>query len=110
MLINNSSRIMETISVLELKKILDKGEKIHLIDCRDPVEYAEYNIGAKLIPLGHIQNMQLGGLENLKNEEIIIHRSGKRSATACQILDAAGFKKTVNVEGGILAWKAAFGG
>lgn len=100
---------METITVHELKTRLDNGEKINLIDCREPAEYEEYNIGAKLVPLGNIQNMQLGELEDMKDQEVIIHcRSGKRSATACQVLDAAGFKKTVNVEGGVLAWKEAF--
>ncbi len=71
---------METITVHELKARLDKGEKINLIDCREPAEFAEYNIGATLIPLGEIQRMQLGVIEGKENEEIIIHcRSGKRS-------------------------------
>ena len=100
---------MEIISVQELKQRLDHGEKLHLIDCREPAEYEEFNIGAKLLPLGKIQNMEIGELENLKEEEIIIHcRSGKRSATACLFLDSLGFTKTVNVEGGVIAWKEAF--
>lgn len=100
---------METITVQELKQRIDNGEKINLIDCREPAEYEEYNIGATLIPLGNIQNGELGSLKGKEEEEIIIHcRSGKRSAAACQYLDAMGFKKTVNVEGGVLAWKDAF--
>lgn len=100
---------METISVQELKQRIDNGEKINLIDCREPAEYEEYNIGGKLIPLGRFQNMDVDELEGLKNEEVIVHcRSGKRSAAACQILDTMGFAKTVNLEGGVLAWKDAF--
>lgn len=100
---------METITVHELKQRLDNGEKLNLIDCREPSEYEESNIGVPLIPLGKIQKMELDELEPLKDEEIIIHcRSGKRSATACLFLDSLGYKKTVNVEGGILAWKEAF--
>ncbi len=100
---------METITVQELKKRLDLGEQLHVIDCREPSEYEEYNIGVPLIPLGKFQRMELEELEPLKDQEIIIHcRSGKRSATACMILDGLGYKKTVNVEGGILAWKEAF--
>ena|SRR5690606_21730988 len=100
---------MESITVQELKARLDNGETLHLIDCREPAEYEEYNIGAELIPLGDIQNGNLGLLAGKENEEIIVHcRSGKRSAAACQYLDAHGFKKTVNVEGGVLAWKDAF--
>jgi rhodanese-related sulfurtransferase len=60
--------------------------------------------------LGKIQTMQIEDIENLKDEEVIIHcRSGKRSAMACVILDGMGFKDTYNVEGGILAWQEKFG-
>jgi len=101
---------MNKITVEELKKRLDKGEKINLIDCREPHEYAEFNIGGKLIPLGKFQTMQVDELDNLKDEEVIIHcRSGKRSMMACQILDTMGFKNTFNLEGGVLAWQEKFG-
>lgn len=101
---------MKQITVEELKARIDSGEKINLIDCREPHEYEEANLGAKLIPLGKFQTMDLDELENLKNEEVIIHcRSGKRSAMACTILDQMGFQNTVNVEGGILAWINKYG-
>ena len=101
---------MNNITVEELKKRIDRGEKINLIDCREPHEYVEFNIGGKLIPLGKFQTMQVDELDNLKDEEVIIHcRSGKRSMMACQILDTMGFKNTKNLEGGVLAWKDKFG-
>ncbi|ULQ52906.1 rhodanese-like domain-containing protein [Flavihumibacter fluvii] len=101
---------MEIISVEELKARMDAGETLNVIDVREPEEYAEFNIGAKLIPLGKIQSMQIDELEDLKNEELIIHcRSGKRSATACLFLEAMGFTNTKNVEGGMLAWQERIG-
>ena len=101
---------MNNITVEELKKKMDRGEKINLIDCREPHEFAEFNIGGKLIPLGKFQTMQVDELDNLKEEEVIIHcRSGKRSMMACQILDTMGFTNTRNLEGGILAWKDKYG-
>lgn len=101
---------MQNISVEELKARMDAGEKLNLIDCREPHEYAEFNIGAQLIPLGRFQAMQVDELEDLKNEEIIIHcRSGMRSGQACMLLDAMGFTNTKNVTGGILDWQAKFG-
>ena len=100
---------MQNISVEELKARMDAGEKLNLFDCREPHEYAEFNIGAKLIPLGKIQSMQLDELEDLKDEEVIIHcRSGNRSGQACMFLDAMGFKNTWNVTGGMLAWQEKF--
>jgi rhodanese-related sulfurtransferase len=101
---------MKQITVEELKARMDNGEKVNLIDCREPHEYEEANLGGKLIPLGKIQTMQVDEIEDLREEEVIIHcRSGKRSQMACMVLDQMGFKNTVNVEGGILAWQEKFG-
>ena len=101
---------MTHITVEELKARLDSGEKINLIDCREPHEYEEANLGGRLIPLGKFQTMQLEEIEDLKDEEVIVHcRSGKRSQMACMVLDQMGFTNTVNVAGGILAWHEKFG-
>lgn len=101
---------MTNITVEELKAKLDSGEKINLIDCREPHEYAEANLGGKLVPLGKIQTMQVEDLEDLKEEEVIVHcRSGQRSMMACMVLDQLGFKNTKNVSGGILAWQDKYG-
>jgi len=101
---------MRNITVEELKEKMDSGEKIHLIDCREPHEYAESNLGGKLVPLSRIQTMQIEEIEDLKDEEVIIHcRSGQRSMMACMILDSMGFSNTVNVTGGILEFQEKFG-
>lgn len=101
---------MENITVEELKRRMDMGENIHLVDVREPHENAEFNIGGVLIPLGKIQTMQLDELEDLKEQEIIFYcRSGNRSGQACLFLDAMGFKNTKNLVGGMLAWQERFG-
>ncbi len=101
---------MKNITVEELKTRMDSGEKINLIDCREPHEYAESHIGGTLIPLGKIQTMQVDDIEDLKDEEVIVYcRSGRRSMMACMVLDQLGFKDTYNVEGGILAWQEKYG-
>ena len=101
---------MKNISVEELKEKMDRGEKVNLIDCREPHEYAQGNLGGKLVPLGKIQTMQIEDIEDLKDEEVIIHcRSGHRSMLACLALDSMGFKNTYNVTGGILEWQQKFG-
>ncbi|HVG42185.1 MAG TPA: rhodanese-like domain-containing protein [Chitinophagaceae bacterium] len=101
---------MKNITVEKLKERMDRGEKINLIDVREPHEYEEANLGGKLVPLGKIQTMQVEELEDLKEEEVIIHcRSGKRSMMACLVIDQLGFKDTYNVEGGILAWQEKYG-
>src|SRR5947209_18798399 len=97
---------MKQITVEELKSKMYRGERFHLIDCREPHEYAEANLGGKLVPLGKIQTMQIEEIEDLKDEEVIVHcRSGNRSMMACMFLEQMGFTNTANVEGGILAWQ-----
>lgn len=101
---------MQNISVKELKERLNAGEKVNLLDVREPDEHAEFNIGGKLHPLGKIQSMQVDELEDWKNEEIIVYcRSGRRSVTACLFLDTLGFSDTKNLEGGVLEWQEQHG-
>lgn len=108
---DHKQKHMQNITVEELKARIDAGEKLNLIDCREPHEYAEFNIGAKLMPMSMFQHMQLDDIMNLKEEEVIIHcRSGNRSGQACLMLDALGFKNTKNVAGGMLDWQVKFGG
>ncbi len=101
---------MQNISIEELKSRIDAGEKLNIIDVREPHENAEFNIGGQLIPLGQVQGLQIEAIEDLKEEEIIVYcRSGNRSGQACLFLDALGFKNTKNVIGGMLAWQEKFG-
>jgi rhodanese-related sulfurtransferase len=100
---------MTIITAEEVKKRLDAGEKLNIVDVREPHENAEFNIGGLLLPLGKVQTMQLDDIEDLKNEEVIVYcRSGNRSGQACQILDMAGFKNTKNLTGGMLNWREMF--
>jgi rhodanese-related sulfurtransferase len=101
---------MQNISAEELKRRMDAGEKINLIDVREPHENADFNIGGTLVPLGKIQTMQVDDIEDMKDEEVILYcRSGNRSGQACLILDTLGFKNTKNLTGGMLAWQEKVG-
>jgi rhodanese-related sulfurtransferase len=102
---------MQNISVEELKSRIDAGEKLNLIDVREPHENADFNIGGFLIPLGLIQVMQVDEIEDLKDQEVIVYcRSGNRSGQACMILETLGFENAKNLAGGMLAWQQKFGG
>ena len=98
---------MQDITVSELKKRLDSGAQDFIfIDVREPYEYEEFNLGAKLMPLGTIVNAAVTELTDDKDAEIIIHcRSGARSGQAKMILTNMGFPNVRNVEGGVLAWQ-----
>ena len=100
---------MTNITPEEVKQRLDAGEKLNLVDVREPYENAEFNIGGKLIPIGKIQSQQIEEIEDLKNEEVILYcRSGNRSGIAAMILDQFGFTNTKNLTGGMLSWQEKF--
>lgn len=101
--------MIEDISVINLKKRLDSGESINLIDVRETFEYEEFHLNGKLIPLGELPS-RLEEIAHLKEEEVIVHcRSGKRSQTAQQFLLQMGFKNVRNLLGGVLDWQSHFG-
>ncbi|HLV96939.1 MAG TPA: molybdopterin-synthase adenylyltransferase MoeB [Candidatus Acidoferrales bacterium] len=86
----------------ELKDRLDRGDDLFILDVREPHEYQICNLGGHLIPLGDLPK-RVSELDS--SREIIAHcRSGKRSAEATQFLQKAGFRKVLNLKGGILAW------
>jgi sulfur-carrier protein adenylyltransferase/sulfurtransferase len=91
-----------TIQVEELKRRLDAGDNLFVLDVREPHEYQICNINGYLIPLGDLPK-RVNELDS--SREIVAHcRSGVRSGKAVEFLQQAGFKKVHNLAGGILAW------
>lgn len=96
---------METINVIEAKKLIDENldkDNFELIDVRSPMEYKQAHIkGARLLPLEEI-NQWADTLE--KNKTYLLQcRTGGRSGMAGQLLHSKGFK-VINLMGGIVDW------
>ena len=86
----------------EFKARLDRGDDLFILDVREPHEYQICNLRGHLIPLGELPR-RVHELDS--SREIVAHcRSGKRSAEAVDFLRKAGFRKILNLKGGILAW------
>jgi molybdopterin/thiamine biosynthesis adenylyltransferase/rhodanese-related sulfurtransferase len=86
----------------ELKARLDRGDDLFILDVREPHEYQICNLRGHLIPLGDLSR-RVSELDS--SREIVAHcRTGKRSAEAVEFLRKAGFRKVLNLKGGILAW------
>lgn len=96
-------KAVPAISVQELKRKLDAGEPLELIDVREPFEYEIAKIdGSKLIPLGELPQRFN---EIKRNGQTVVHcHSGGRSARAVELLREAGFENVFNLSGGIDAW------
>jgi adenylyltransferase/sulfurtransferase len=88
--------------VEELKRKLDAGDDIFVLDVREPHEYQICNLGGHLIPLNDLAS-RIHELDS--SREIVAHcKMGGRSAKAVDFLRQAGFTKVHNLAGGINAW------
>ena len=100
-------KTMKSISVVELKAMLDQGDDLALIDVRNPAE-AEVAViaGSELIPLDTIDSEEV--IARIKaiaaSRTVYVHcKLGGRSAKAVDVLASYGVD-AVNVQGGIDAW------
>jgi len=93
------------ITVRDLKKRLESGDPVVLIDVREPLEREICRLPeSTLIPLGELRAaLALGQFD--REAEIIIHcKSGGRSLQALRIFEEEGFRRVCHVAGGINAW------
>jgi rhodanese-related sulfurtransferase len=92
-----------TIEPLELRKRLQNGEEVRLIDVREFDEYMIARVeGAELLPLSQFNEW----VKELNPEEEIVFlcHHGIRSAQVCAFLSGIGFEKLYNLAGGIDLW------
>lgn len=76
-----------------------------VVDVRTAKEHQDSQIeGSKNVPLNHLQDR----LSELPSDRtLVVHcQSGYRSSIAASILERAGFRKVLDLVGGIEAWKA----
>ncbi|TVY07869.1 sulfurtransferase TusA family protein [Paenibacillus cremeus] len=82
---------------------LSTGEKLNIVDVREPAEFAFGRIpGAQSIPLGELEK-RLHELDP-NQEYYLVCRSGNRSDIACQALAEKGFKNVKNAVQGMTEW------
>jgi adenylyltransferase/sulfurtransferase len=95
---------MDEITATELKRRLDSGEDLQIVDVREPNEYETARLeNSKHIPLAQVVS-RMGELDPAR--ETVVHcKLGGRSAKAIEALQRAGFAgRLVNLKGGITAW------
>ena len=95
---------MQTISVDQLKARLDAGEPIHLLDVREPWEFATTNIeGSVPMPMGDVPARAHQELDPDERLVVICHH-GMRSMNVTVWLRGQGFEQAQSLRGGIDAW------
>jgi molybdopterin/thiamine biosynthesis adenylyltransferase/rhodanese-related sulfurtransferase/molybdopterin converting factor small subunit len=96
---NNATEITS----VELKQRLDRGDQLKIVDVREPNEFQINRIpGSVLIPLGDVPK-RYNELD--PDDQIVVHcKMGGRSAKAADFLRSVGFRRVLNLKGGVLDW------
>ncbi|MGA2412052.1 MAG: rhodanese-like domain-containing protein [Candidatus Binataceae bacterium] len=91
------------IEAIELKRRLDQGERLSILDVREPEEVAIVSFpGAIHVPMGDVPS-RLAELDP-EAEWVIVCHHGVRSANVAMYLARNGFEKIANLSGGIDEW------
>jgi adenylyltransferase/sulfurtransferase len=99
----NAGEEIQEIQPSQLAQRLERGEKLEIIDVREPYEWAIGHIpGARLVPLAQISE-EIPRLDK-RRETILYCKVGGRSRVAAQQLANAGVADVRNLAGGILRW------
>ena len=97
----------KNMTVSKLYEKLKENPKLFILDVRTVEEYQKFGHikGSTLIPVQELMK-RVGEIDDRHSEEVyIICHTGYRSTFATDILLSAGFKKLINVLGGMKAWK-----
>jgi len=101
---NQDSEPIETITAVDLKQRLDKGDRIQFIDIREPHERAIVKFpNAIIMPLGQLVR-RMGELDT-SIDSVFLCKIGQRSILGIRALREAGYKgRLLNLQDGLNAW------
>jgi len=93
----------KSISAQNAYVLMQNDKNVTLVDVRTLDEFKSRHVaGAKLMPLGELEN-SLSKLQNSKKNQILVYcQTGRRSVSASRILESNGFTP-INIEGGIIS-------
>lgn len=89
-------------------RVAEARGTVRVIDVREPHEHRGelgHPVGAELVPLATLP--QAAQRWDREREIVLVCRSGARSARAAALLASMGFRRVMNMAGGMLAWNEA---
>jgi molybdopterin/thiamine biosynthesis adenylyltransferase/rhodanese-related sulfurtransferase len=96
---------VEEIAPFEAAGEIEGGDVV-LIDTREPHEYQEAHLeGGKLVPPGLLGDEIAAAAPDKSARTIVYCRSGNRSYTAAEQMEALGYEDVASMAGGILEWQ-----
>ena len=101
---------VNTISPVEMNKLLSNAKKYDFLDVRTPAEYGSVHaVGARLAPVDDLDVKAIlqSRIGDVADPIYVLCKAGTRGRKACEKFQAAGITNVVNVEGGTDAWVAS---
>jgi rhodanese-related sulfurtransferase len=96
------------LAAAEARGFLAAHPEALVLDVRDPEEWNDdlgHIEGARQIPLAELSG-RIGEVEAWRDRPVVtVCRVGVRSQRAAELLAGAGFRRVVNLEGGMAAWR-----
>jgi rhodanese-related sulfurtransferase len=89
-------------------RVAEARDTVRVVDVREPAEFVGelgHVPGAEIVPLGSIEHA--AKTWDKDQEIVLVCRSGVRSARAATLLALLGFRRPMNMVGGMIAWNEA---
>lgn len=95
-------------TIEDVKRRMDRGESLTLIDVREESEYAASRLpGARHLGKGIIERDIEQAAPDVDAELILYCGGGYRSVLAAQNLVKMGYRNVISMDGGIRGWREA---
>ncbi|MGH9524613.1 MAG: rhodanese-like domain-containing protein [Terriglobales bacterium] len=105
-IVNDARKRVRETNVDEVKRRLDAGEKLTLIDVREESEYAKDHLpGAIHIGRGVLERDIETKFPDTARELVLYCGGGYRSALAADNLQKMGYTNVSSMDGGIRGWR-----
>jgi len=101
------SKQVPSVRVDEVAALRQQYPDLQILDVRTPAEVAQGKIEGALVADVTSSNFHTQIAQLDKSKPYLVYcRSGRRSLTACQLMQKAGFSQVYNLEGGYQAWSS----
>jgi len=105
-IVNDAKSRVKEATVDEVKKKLDHGDKVLLIDVREESEFAKDHLpGAIHLGKGVIERDIEARVPDVKTPMILYCGGGFRSAMAADNLQKMGYTNVISMDGGVREWR-----
>jgi rhodanese-related sulfurtransferase len=105
-IVEDAKRAVKELTVDDVKRKLDRGEKFHLVDVREESEFAKDHLpGAIHLGKGVIERDIEGRVPDTASEVVLYCGGGFRSALAAENLERMGYTNVWSMDGGIRDWR-----